>query len=659
MSEAVTVLLIGEINSPGYVEVDPSITFKELVEDHGGGMMRKYPRATVIQVGGPLGTIVKGSRINDRIDDHRPDIVTAYMVSVFGERFCPVDFIRFLTRFVVRELKIDTPHVRAVNRTIEEIASVRSDMTDVEHLRRLAAVQTGLTQAEHRLNVIIDDLIDLFADDIVEHAVGHYCHHSICRGLFHRGAPCSNTCPSNMDVPGYIELIKHGRLEDAYTLMKSDNPLSFICGKICPAPCENRCRQGDVTGVPVAIRQLKRYIADKVVHSNEYVDDRREPNGKTVAIVGAGPAGMSAAYYLAKTGYAVTVYEASERVGGAIAWGVPEFRQPYQDVLTEYTALERMGVETHLNTEIGRDLSLAELRESADAVLLATGRTIGRSFGPDSPDIEPALTFLWDVKSKRRAFVPKRVTVIGGGAVAMDCATTAIRLGAKTQVVTLEERDDMLSSEAEVVDALGDGMELLNGWSIKDFIMEDGHLKRLMLQRCVRVLDDDGHFAPEFDPSVVQALETGLVIVAIGQDCELGYLDQDIQRDARGDLVLDTTFQTTAEGVFAAGDIKAAGLIITAVGEGKKAAMSIDAYLGGDGIYFGREIEVPETPLNPRIWEIERARPAKLEPEQRRSSFEEVESTYTAEQACQEAERCLRCDRNSTQELYLRSLSQG
>ncbi len=655
----ITVLLIGSINKPGYVEVDESTTFKELVENQGGGMMRKYPRATVMQVGGPLGSIIKGTRINDRISDYCPETVTAYMVAVFGERFCPVDFIRFQTRFLVRELKIDTGHVRAINHAIEDIANGRSDMATLERLRELAAVRHGLSQAEHLMNVIINDVIDLFPDDVVEHAVGHYCHFSICRGLFHGGAPCTNTCPSNMNVPGYIELIKHGRLEDAMTLMKRDNPLSFVCGKVCPAPCESRCRQGDITGVSVAIRQLKRYIADSVINTTEYCDDRLESNGRRVSIVGAGPAGMSAAFYLAKTGYDVTVYEASDRVGGAIATGVPAYRLPYKDVLADYTSLDHLGVRTHLNTRIGSDLPLSELRKTSDAVLLATGRTVGRTFGPKSPKFEAAVKFLWDVKLGVRTSAPARVAIIGGGAVAMDCAMTAVRLGAETHMVALEERDQMLCHEEEIVDAVEDGVSLLNGWSTKDFVMDDDQPRKLVLQRCLRVLDDDGRFAPTFDPEELREIDADLVILAIGQDCDLSYLDDDIQVGERNALILNAALQTSAEGVFAAGDIKAPGLVITAVGQGKKAAISIDHYLGGEGIYFGREIEVPETQLNRLIWDIPRGQIAKLAPEVRNRSFDEVESTFTAEQARCEVDRCMRCDANSAKELYLRMFPEG
>ena len=643
--------LLGAINQPGRVQVDESITFKELLVEHGGGMVRQYPRPIVMQVGGPLGTIVKGERLNERVRDHVGEGTAAYMVSFFGERFCPVDFIRFLTRFLVRELRLDTDHVRSVNRSIEDIANGRTDIQGLERLRELAAVEENLTLAEHRLNVIADDLMNQFGDDFVEHAVAKHCHFSVCRGLFHGNAPCTNTCPSNMNVPGYIELLKTDRFQDAYTLMKQDNPLSFICGKVCPAPCESRCRQGDISGVSVAIRQLKRYIAEAAIHTTEYRDDRLPDKKKRVAIVGGGPAGISAAFYLAKTGYQVKIYEANARIGGMLAVGIPEHRLPYENIRQEFSFVEQMGVETALNTRIGEQIPLAALRGEFDAVLLATGRTIGRTMGPNCSQIESALNFLRDIKLGQRTSVPKQIAVIGGGSVAIDVAMSSLRLGAEPTVIV---RGLMRAPQEEIDEAVEEGVNILSGWATRDFVFNNGNLEKLILHRSMQVLDDNARYAPVYKEDEVRELKTDLVVTAIGQEPDLAYLDDDIEVDDRHNIILNSALQTTAEGVFAAGEIKAPGLIISAVGEGKRAAVSIDYYLGGSGLYFGREIEVPETLINHEILEIPRQGPSRLAVGERRSNFAEVESTLTREQALCEADRCMRCDRNSIQELFLR-----
>jgi NADH-quinone oxidoreductase subunit F len=295
------------------------------------------------------------------------------------------------------------------------------------------------------------------------------------------------------------------------------------------------------------------------------------------------------------------------------------------------------------------------LRADNDAVLLATGRWVGRSVGPTNPQIEPAIKFLWDVKHGERTSVPDKVVVIGGGAVAFDVAMSAPRLGAETTLVALEQRDQMLAPPEEIEEAVEDGVKLLNGWATKEFVMEDGKLQKLVLQRCLRVFDDDYNPALEFDSDDLMEIEADLVISAIGQETDLSFLDGDIDLDERRNIMLDTAFQTSAEGVFAAGDIKAPGLVISAVAEGKRAAMSIDIFLGGSGIHFGRAIDIPEPPLNPRIWDIPRAEAAKLEPVVRLKDFTEVESVFNREQALAEADRCMRCDRNSKQQLHLRT----
>ncbi len=217
----------------------------------------------------------------------------------------------------------------------------------------------------------------------------------------------------------------------------------------------------------------------------------------------------------------------------------------------------------------------------------------------------------------------------------------------------------MLVPEEEVLEAVEDGVQLLNGWSPKDFIVEDGELRKLLLQRCLRVFDDNFRFAPEFDSADLRELESGLVITAVGQNADLDYLDEDINRDSHGKVVLNTALQPSADRVFVTGDIKAPGLVIGALGEGKRAAMSIDSYLGGAGIYFGRAIDIPDSQLDMQIWDLARERAAKLEPARRRQAFAEVEFTFSPEQAHQEANRCMRCDRNSVQELYLRTFPEG
>ena len=284
---------------------------------------------------------------------------------------------------------------------------------------------------------------------------------------------------------------------------------------------------------------------------------------------------------------------------------------------------------------------------------------MGRNLGSENPQIEPALKFLREIKLGQRTSLPEKIVIIGGGAVAMDCGMSAVRLGADTTMVILEQRDQMLIDEVEVQEALEDGVKLLNGWSTKEYVVEDGELRKLLLQRCVRVFDDNYRPALKFDSDDTMEIEANLVVTAIGQDSNLDYLSEDIGIDERRNVLLNMAFQTSAEGVFAAGDIKAPALTISAVAAGKRAAMSIDTYLKGSGIYFGRVIDIPETRLDPKIWDYPREQASRLEPATRRQGFAEVESTFNPDQARREAYRCMRCDRNSAQGLFLRTFPNG
>ena len=297
-----------------------------------------------------------------------------------------------------------------------------------------------------------------------------------------------------------------------------------------------------------------------------------------------------------------------------------------------------------------------DLHHGGDGLRVELGRT-RRGDGIEQPHrvgSEPAQKLAWP--GGARAHQIRALARIPRQVVGPDHAAPAqCVLRRDDLVVALEQRDAMLVPEYEVEEAVEDGVKLLNGWSVKNFVVEDGELQRLILQRCLRVFDDDFRFAPEFDSNDLQEIEAGLVIMAVGQDTDLSYLDGDIDLNERRNVILDAAFQTSAEGVFAAGDIKSPGLVISAVAEGKRASMSIDNYLGGNGIYFGRSIEIPDTRLDPRIWDIPREKPATLAVEDRNSSFAEVESALTRDQALCEADRCMRCDRNSVQELFLRS----
>lgn len=628
---------------------------RELLGKQGGGLANNCQPLSLIQIGGPLGQLHSGSVLDTPIAELL-DQRDAPMVSFFGSRFCAVDFARFLTRFLVRELRIDTPHVRRFNRTLETIASPEGSATDLETLHSLCrTAPADLCRAERQLNHLIETLLERFALQFQRHAQEQRCEQSICRSLFIKNAPCANTCPAHMNIPGYIELIKKERWADAYKLMKQENPLSFICGKICSAPCESRCRQGDINNRPLAIRQLKRFAAEQALNGNAAETDRMTANGKQVAVVGGGPAGISAAIYLARSGYSVTLHEARTKLGGMLAWGIPSYRLPEESLDSELAQLNELGVKIKVGCKVGKDLTLAELRQNFDAVLLASGRWIGRRFGPPSEQIDSALTFLSRIRSgEQENLSGKTVVVIGGGAVAMDATQSAIRLGAKVIQASLEPRDLMPAPAREVEEAEAEGMTLLDGWSIKEYHQNSERLNGLTLQRCIQVFDNENRFAPKFDDNQLKKLDADHVVLAIGQDAELDFLDSDINLDERNQLDLDADGQTSAAGVFAVGDIIAPGLVINAIANGKRVAATIDKHLSGTGLYTGCTIGVPESKQSCTIWDLPRAEPSIMPASERCNNFTEYEATLSLAKAKQEADRCLRCDRNSSQPLHLR-----
>jgi len=282
-----------------------------------------------------------------------------------------------------------------------------------------------------------------------------------------------------------------------------------------------------------------------------------QSNGKKIAIVGSGPSGLTAAYYLAKTGYEVVIYEASKVVGGMLAMGIPEYRLPQETIDKEVKLIKDLGVKIITNTRVGVDITLKELRVKFDSLLLATGCHIGNKFGPDVKEIETAIDLLREVKVQGRREIGENVLVIGGGDVAMDAARTSIRLGAKNVIAaSLETFETMPASDEEKYGAEEEGVQFISGYGTKDIHVENGKLKKITLKRCLSILDDEGRFSPVYDDEDLQTFEIDSLILAIGQRPDNSYLDEDIELNERGWIKVNQyTFETNVEGLFAAGEM--------------------------------------------------------------------------------------------------------
>lgn len=637
------VKVLGDVNRRGSYSVEGETTLKDLLEGYAGGV-KKERRVSAIQVGGVLGDFLGVDSLGrslEKFAEGRSQVEVMYL----NDLFCPVDYVKFLMRYCVNTLKRRSSSLIEMREIAEKLVSEEGNEESFQRLREIT-IESSEDDTEKRIKDIVWEMTERYYDIFMEHVRDHRCRTTICRRLY--SAQCINECPAEVDIPSYVELMEHGRVEDAYRLMKRSNPLAFVCGKICARPCEARCRRGELEE-SVGVRALKRYASHMTLRLGNFTEDRKEANGKSVAIVGGGPAGLSAAYYLGRSGYRVTVFEANEVVGGMLAVGIPAYRLPQSTIDTEVNYIKKLGVEIKTGIRVGRDIHIDEIRSNYDSILLATGCHLGNALA-QGDGIETAVKLLKEVKTEGREKIGRRVLVIGGGDVAMDAARTSIRLGAeRVMVATLEgNMDEMPATEEEKREALEEGVEFMNGYSLREtFKSIEGCVERVTLKRCLSVLDDEYRFAPVYDVEEILELPVDSLIFAIGQRPDNSYFTEEIEVDERGWIAADpVTLKTSAEGVFAAGDMLQVGSAIKAIAEGKKGAEAIDRYLKGSGIYTGEKIEVPEIPLNIDIWNTR-----KVEEEIRsvddRINFEESVRTFTEEEARCEARRCMRCDRNS------------
>lgn len=465
--------------------------------------------------------------------------------------------------------------------------------------------------------------------------------------------PCISACPVGIDIPRYVRLIGEEKPAEAVAVIREKVPFPRVLGYICPHPCEDVCRRGQVNE-PVAICALKRFASDRDSGLWRTRLQPARPSGRRVAIVGSGPAGLTAAYYLARKGHSVTVFESQPEPGGMMGFGIPEYRLPRKVLQSEIDEIARLGVEIRTNSPIGQELSLDTLKtEGYDAILVAVGTQLGKELnieGTELEDVLIGLDFLRSARTLRRPVVRDRVVVIGGGNVAIDTAMTALRLGAKeVQLACLESREEMPAHEWEIEQALEEGVVFNVSWGPMKILGERGSVKGVELVRCTSVFDDHGRFNPTFDDSVTKLIETDMVILAIGQAPDISFLPQEMRSVKGGIAVEEGTYATGVAGVYACGDmVKGPSSVVEAIAAGRRAAASIDRYLGGNGVvdeplwdadradsWLGREEGFADRPRIPM---------PKAQVDQRKKTFNLIELGFDQEAAQREAKRCLKCN---------------
>ncbi len=471
-------------------------------------------------------------------------------------------------------------------------------------------------------------------------------------------SPCKTNCPAHIAVQGYVKLASQGRYREALELIKQENPFPAVCGRICPRKCETDCTRGDIDD-PVAIDEIKKFIADQDLNiDHRYVPKRRHEYGKKIAVVGAGPSGLSCAYYLAIDGYNVTVFEKEEVLGGMLTLGIPAFRLEKEVINAEINILKELGVEFKTGVEVGKDVGLNELRNQGfKAFYIAIGACTGRKLGIEGENSENVITgidFMRDVNLGKELKLEGNVIVIGGGNVAIDVARTATRIGdIQVKMYCLESREQMPALPEEIEEALSESIGVNNSWGPKRVIVENGRATGVEFKKCVSVFDENGRFNPSYDENNTVIVKADTILLSIGQGMDWGELlaDSKIELNRNNTIKADSvTLQTGEPDVFAGGDaLTGPKFAIDAIALGKEGAISIHRYVQpGQSLIIGRDRKEYHA-LNKDNLELQgydctpRQSIGHVDGSKSRKTFKDLRGTFTEDQIKKETERCLSC----------------
>lgn len=475
-------------------------------------------------------------------------------------------------------------------------------------------------------------------------------------------APCKVACPAHIAVQGYLKLAAQGRYTDALKLIKKENPLPAVCGRICNHVCETECTRGTVDQA-VAIDEVKRFIADHDLNeATRYIPPMKNPQGKPypekIAIIGSGPAGLSCAYYLAERGYAPTVFEKSSKIGGMLMNGIPAFRLEKDVLNAEIDIIKEMGADFKTGVEVGKDITIPQLREQGyKGFYIAIGAQGGRKVGVPGEDAEGVLAgvdFLRNVNEGNAVSLSGDTVVVGGGNVAVDVARTAVREStddASIKMFCLESRDIMPAAADEVQEAEDEGIEVNCGWGPKEILTKDGKVSGIVFKKCTRVFDEQHRFSPEYDEQDTVTIECSNVLLSIGQSIEHGGLFEGTKVEfARGGKVVadPLTYQTAEKDIFAGGDVLTGPrFAIEAIAAGKEAAESLHRIVHeGQTLTMGRNRRVYQEMDKNEVVITDYDHDSRQVPGYNKTlskSFADAHTTFTEEQVRKETARCLGC----------------
>lgn len=474
-------------------------------------------------------------------------------------------------------------------------------------------------------------------------------------------SPCKTACPAHLPVQGYIKMAAEGRYMDALKLIKTENPFPAVCGAICNRRCEDACTRGTIDQ-PVAIDEIKKFIAEQELHADKrYIPEMLNASGKPhtekIAVIGAGPAGMSAAFYLQKQGYPVTVFERQKRPGGMLVYGIPSFRLEKEVIDAEIEVLREMGVEFKCGVEVGKDITIQQLRDQGyKAFYVAIGAQGGRRTGVPGEDAEGVVTgveFLNRVNQEGALTLSGKTVVVGGGNVAIDVARTALRCKSEeVSMFCLESAETMPAAKDEVEEAKEEEIQVNNGWGPKEILTENGKVTGIVFKRCTAVLDAEGRFNPQYDENDTRTVPCGNVLLSIGQSIVWGELlaGTKVEFNRNGTAKADpVTFQTAEPDIFVGGDVYTGPrFAIDAIAAGKEGSVSIHRFVHeGHSLTLGRNLR-HFVELNKDDIQVETFDNAKRQIPGKKAgvakeTFADLRSTFTEEQVKAEANRCLGC----------------
>ncbi|MCF2542102.1 MAG: FAD-dependent oxidoreductase [Oliverpabstia intestinalis] len=476
-------------------------------------------------------------------------------------------------------------------------------------------------------------------------------------------APCKTACPAHIAVQGYLKLAKEGRYDDALALIKKDNPLPAVCGHVCNRRCEDACTRGTVDEA-VAIDEVKRFLAERDLNAEtRYIPKKTIPSLKggfdeKIAIIGAGPAGLSCAYYLALTGYKPTIFEKNEEPGGMLRYGIPSYKLEKDLLAAEIDVIRKLGVEIRCGVEIGKDITIEELREQGyKGFYVAIGCQRGRKpgiTGENAKGTYAAVDFLREAGAKESFALEGDVVVVGGGNVAIDAARISSRcVDAKISMFCLEQRENMPASKEEIAEALEEGIELNCGWGPKEVLEEDGKVAGVVFKKCIRVLDEQGRFSPEYDEEQTVTIPCKHVIFSVGQAIEWGNMldNLDLKRRSNGGALADKlTYQTSEPDIFVGGDVYTGPrFAIDAIAAGREGAISLHRYVHENcTLTIGRNrrdfVELDKNNISVESYDTSKRQiPAKADEKAQAATFRDLSHSLTEEQVKAETSRCLSC----------------